>query len=205
MPTEFKIRGLKRWVKALDARGFDAASRRHMRRATELNGKVAEKIQRQTIQSGKSLQKNAALTQAIKGADKPAVDTGLLFQSITSKVIDDFTVVVGVLRTSEAYNIAVIVHEGAKVKVTPKMRGMFYALWKASKGELDPGKLTGRAKELFARQPDGWLPLDADTEVIIIPGRPWAEIAFRNTQMIKQTRDNWKLALEAAFRERSRG
>lgn len=205
MPTEFKIRGLKRWRKAIDARGFDAAARRHMRRATMLNGKIGEKIQRQTIQSGNSLKKNAALTQAIKGDNKPLVGDGTLFQAITSKVIDDFTVFVGVLRTSEAYNVGIMVHQGAETKVTNKMRGMFFALWKASKGELDPGKLRGRAKELFEQMQDGWYPLAKDTEVIILPARPWVEIAFRNTQMVKQTRDNWKQALEAAFRERAKG
>jgi len=205
MPTSFKIKGLKRWKKALDARGFDAAARRNMRRATALNGKIAEKIMRQTIQSGGSLKKNAALTQALKGDNKPLVDDGTLFQGITSKVIDDFTVFAGVLRTSEAYNIGVTVHEGVEIKVTPKMRGMFFALWKASKGELDPSKLRGRAAELWEKMQEGWFPLSKDTEVIIVPRRPWVEIAFRNTQMIKQARDNWKQALEATFRERAKG
>jgi len=205
MPTSFKIKGLKRWRKALDVRGFDGAARRNMRRATALNGKVAEKIQRQTIQSGSSLKKNAALTQALKGNNKPLVGDATLFQAITSKVIDDFTVFAGVLRTSEAFNVGVTVHEGREIKVTPKMRGMFFALWKASRGELDPGKLRGRAKELWEQMQDGWFPLSKDTEVIIIPRRPWVEIAFRNTQMTKQVRNNWKQALEQTFRERAKG
>lgn len=205
MPTEFKIRGLKRWRKALDARGFDEAARRNMRRATALNGKIGEKIQRQVIQSGSSLKKNAALTQAIKSSNKALVDDGTLFQSITSSVTDDFTVFVGVLRTSKAWNVAQIVHEGAQEKVTSKMRGMFFALWRVSSGKMPASKLTGRAKELYERMQDGWLPLSDDTEVIIIPARPWVEIAFRNTQLVKQVRENWKLALEATFRERSKG
>lgn len=159
---------------------------------------------RQTIQSGKSLQRNAALTQAIKGDNKPLVDQGALFQQITSKVVDDFTVLAGVLRTSGAYNVGLIVHEGATIKVTPKMRGLFFVLWKASEGMLDPGQLEGRAKELFEQMSEGWLPLNANTEVIVIPPRPWIRIAFNNTQMIKQVRDNWKQAMEASFRERAR-
>lgn len=205
MPTEFKIRGMKRWRKALDARGFDAAARRNMRRATALNGKVAEKIMRGVIQSGSSLKKNAALTQAIKGDNKPLVGDGTLFQAITSKVIDDFTVFAGVLRTSEAYNVGVMIHEGGEAKVTNKMRGLFFVLWKASKGEMDPGELRGRAKELFEQMQEGWFPLSKDTEVIILPRRPFAEIAFKNTQMTKQVRDNWKRALEQTFRERAKG
>jgi hypothetical protein len=203
--TEFKIKGLKRWRQALDASGFDRESRRNIRTATALNGKIAEALVRKTLQSKTSLTKNAPLTREIKGANKPGVDSGLLFQSITSRVHDDFTVFVGVLRTSGEYNVAVIVHEGAEEKVTPEMRGMFFALWRASMGELDSGKLTGRAAELWARKPGGWLPLKDDTQVIINPGRPFFRIAFANTQMIKKARDNWKQALEATFAKRAKG
>jgi hypothetical protein len=203
--TSFKIKGLKRWRQALDAGGFDAASRKNIRLATALNGKIAEALIRKSIQSGGKLKKNASLTVSIKGSNKPAVDTGLMFQSMTSRVEDDFTVFVGVLRTSGHYNVAVIVHEGVEEKVTPEMRGMFFALWRASTGELDPSKLTGRAAELFARKQTGWTPLAADTQVIVIPGRPFFRVAFTNTQMIKQARDNWKKALEATFGEVAKG
>lgn len=202
--TGFKIKGLKRWQKAINARGFDDAARRHMRTATALNGKVAEKLMRSAIQSGGKLKRNAALTQAIKGDNKPLVDDATLFQSITSKIEDDFTVFVGVLRTDRSFEVASMVHEGAEAKVSKKMRGLFFALWKASIGELDPDKLRGRAKELYERMQEGWYPLKNETEVIIIPARQWVVIAFKNTQMIKQARDNWKRALEAAFAERAR-
>ncbi len=205
MPTEFKIKGLKRWRQALDAGGFDTASRKNIRQATMLNGKIAESLVRKTIQSGGKLKKNAPLTSSIKGSNKPVVDSGLLFQSITSRLEDDFTVFVGVLRTSGQYNVAVIVHEGTEETVTSEMRGMFFMLWRASIGEIDPSKLTGRAAELYSRMQTGWKPLAADTQVIIIAGRPFFRVAFSNTQMIKQARGNWKKALEATFAERAKG
>lgn len=204
MPTQFKIKGLKQWKSAIDARGFDKAAREHMRTATKLNGLVAVKLQRQVIQSGKNLKKNAALTQAIKGDNKPLVDDATLFQSITHKVIDDFTVFAGVLRTDRAFEVASMIHEGAEAKVTKKMRGLFYVLWRASTGKMDPNKLTGRAKDLYEKMQTGWLPLSNDTEAIVIPARGWLYIAFRNTQMIKQARDNWKMALQRAFSDRAR-
>lgn len=200
--TEFKIKGMKRWRKALDARGFDRASRANFRRATALNGKVAERLERKVIQSSSSLKRNAVLTQAIKGGNKPLVDDSTLFQSITSKVIDDFTVFAGVLRTSQAYNVGILVHQGGEARVTPKMRGLFFTLWRASNGAIDTSKLRGRAKELFEQMQEGWLPLSDDTDVIVLPERPFARIAFRNTQLIKQARDNWKRALEMTFSER---
>lgn len=204
MKTEFKIKGLKRWRQALDAGEFDKAARQHISRATALNGKVAEALVRKTIQSGTSLAKNAPLTKEIKQSQKPLVDSGLLFQSVTSSMQDDYTVFVGVLRTSGEYNIAVILHEGVEEKVTPAMRGMFFMLWRASEGEIDASKLTGRAAELFARKPSGWKPLAANTDVVVIPARPFFKVAFANTQMIKLARDNWKKALQAAFAERAK-
>lgn len=206
MPTEFKVKGLKRWRIALDARGFDAAARKNLRVATALNGKIAEALVRKTIQGGGSgkYPRNARLTKDIKGSQKPLVDSGLLFQSVTSHVQDDYTVFVGVLRTSGEYNVAVVVHEGVEEKVTPAMRGMFFMLWRASEGAIDASKLTGRAAALFARKSKGWAPLAEDTQAIVIPGRPFFKVAFANTQMIKQARDNWKKALEASFAQRAR-
>lgn len=201
--TAFKITGIKRWKTAIDARGFDQAARQHMRRATTLNGLVAVKIMRKAIQVG-SMKKLAPLTIAIKKSDKPMVDHGALFQAITSKVENDFEVFAGVLRTDAAFNIGAALHEGVTIKVTPAMRGMFFYLWKASEGAMDPAKLTGRAKELFERMDSGWLPLADATKMIVIPARPWVEKAFKNTQMVKQARDNWKAALDATFAERAK-
>jgi hypothetical protein len=202
--TTFKIKGLKRWLKALNADDFDKVTRKNLRIATALNGKVGEALLRKAIQSGAKLKPNARLTKLIKRSKKPLVDQGLLFQSVTSVVHDDFTVFVGVLRKSEGYNLIETLHEGKEIKVTPEMRGMFFMLWRASIGEIDPSKLTGRAAELWKRMPGGWKPLAADTVVIIIPSRPFIRIAFSNTQMIKQVRDNWKKALAASFAEQKK-
>lgn len=206
MPTEFKIKGLKRWRVALDARGFDADAQRYIAQATALNGKLAEALVRKTIQGGGSGEyaRNARLTKLIKKSQKPLVDSGLLFQSVTSAVQDVYTVFVGVLRTSNEYNVAAIVHEGVREVVTPAMRGMFFMLWRASEGAIDPSELTGRAAALWARKQKGWYPLAPETEAIVIPGRPFFKVAFKNTQMIKLARDNWRKALEATFAKRAK-
>lgn len=201
--TSFKIKGLKRWQKALNARGFDEAARAEIRRATELNGKVLEAAQRKVLQAGSGFMKrNAPLTVKIKGSSKPLIDHGDLFQGITSKVIDDFTVFAGVLRTHESYNIAKLLHEGAKIKITPKMRTMFSLLHKASTGHFDPAKLTGRAAELWARSPGGWLPIGKRTRLIIIPPRRWVNLAMRRSTTI--VRKNWVDAMNRAFAKRAK-
>lgn len=200
----FKTKGLKRWLKALDSGEFDKVMRKNIRVATTLNGKVGEAFLRKTIQGGGLLKPNASLTKLIKGSQKPLVDNGLLFQSITSHVHDDFTVFIGVLRTSSSYNLIETLHEGKLIKVTPEMRGMFFMLWRASTGEIDPSKLTGRAAELWQRMPGGWLPLRADTVVVVIPSRPFIQIAFANRQLKKIVRDNWRKALAASFKEQAK-
>lgn len=201
--TEFKIKGLKRWRKALDARGFDEEARKRIRIATALNGKVVEAAMRKVLQSGR-LRANAALTIAIKKSSKPLVDQGTLFQSITSQVVDDFTAFVGVLRSSPAYDLVQTLHEGVRIKVTQKMRGLFYMLWRASTGNIDSGRLTGRAAELWARMPGGWFPLAASTKVIVIPPRRFILAAFRAKGVIDQCRRNWEKALDDTFSARAK-
>lgn len=200
----FKSKGIKRWLKALDPQGFTKALRKNVRVATTLNGKVGEAVLRKVIQGGGKLRPNAPLTKLIKNSEKPLVDSGLLFQSITSKVHDDFTVFIGVLRTSDRYNIVRTLHDGEHIKVTPAMRGMFFMLWRASIGEIDPSSLTGRAAALWARQPGGWYPLREDTVVIVIPGRQFMRIAFANPQFKKLVRDNWSKAVAASFKEQKK-
>lgn len=175
-----------------------------MRMATELNGKLLERAQRQTIQSSHGLKHNSALTIAIKGSSKPLVAKGELFQAITSAIIDNYTVVVGVPQSNQkAYNVATIVADGAAVPVTDKMRGMFFALWKAAIGELEPGRLDGRAKELWEQSKgwNGWKPLSPDTDTIIIPARPWHEIAAKDPDMLKGVRENWERAIQQTFHD----
>lgn len=201
--TRFKLdkRGIKRFQAALSASGFDSAVKKHILRASIKNGKMAEAAARQVIRRG-GFEPNRPLTVMIKGSSKPLVDQGTgLFQAITSKVVEDFTVFVGVLRSSGAYNIAATLHDGAVIKVTDAMRGMFFALWKASTGEMDPSQLEGRAAELWERAPGGWLPLKKSTSHITIPARPFMLEVFRDAALRKKAKRNWNMALKKAMRE----
>lgn len=201
MAAKFKTFGYKEWAVATSPKRFASVLKKHMSRATELNGLIAAKEQRAVIQSG-GFAANAALTVFIKGSAKPLVDHADLFGAITHEVINEFSVFAGVLRADEeGFNIAVALHEGFQSKVTPQMRGMFLYLWKVSKGEVPASKLTGRAAELWARRPGGWLPLSEETTVITTPGRPWVTVAFSNMSFRRRVEDNWNQALEATFKE----
>lgn len=213
--VSYEIKNLARWNRAAGNRAaFEAALRRRIREATALNAKLAEKAQRKVLQSGKALDPNAPLTNMIKGGSgkgrftkgsKPGVDGGDLFAGITSRVVDDFTAFVGVLRTSKEYNVAITVHEGDSIAVTGRMRGMFFYLWKASAGELDPSTLTGRAADLWKRRPGGWKPLAESTSAIVIPGRPWPKFAFEDEGFKATVQRNWQLAVGRAFADLARG
>jgi hypothetical protein len=196
---EFKMEWPARAYEALGPSKLNATLRRHMRRATALNAMAAAAEIRKGI-TNDNYGPNAALTEAIKGSDKPLADRGQLFKSITHVVKDDFTAFAGVLRTDEKYNIAVALHEGFEAKVTPAMRGLFFVLYRASNGSTDPNTLTGRAAELFERYQD-WLPLSPNTTAIVVAGRPFVDEAFKSVGLRNTVERNWQLALTSTFRD----
>ena len=194
-----------KWEQALKPGVMERAIKRRMRKATRLNGALAQRAIRQTIRNG-GFTPNAPLTIHIKSSSKPLVDQGTgIFQAITSQIIDDVTVFAGVLRTEGAFNIAMALHEGAVLPVTPAMRGMFLSLWEASIGSMDPSDLTGRARELWERRPGGWAPLQLSTTRIIIPGRPFIKSAFANARLKNLAKTNWQEALRQAMRDLAQG
>lgn len=201
--VELVITGTRELMDALDPSRFDAALRKNIRKANTLNGKLLEAGIRSTIQRTVP-PKNAALTMAIKGSDKPLVDSATLFQSVTSKVLNDFEVFGGTLRKNrKAFNVARIVHDGAVVPVTPKMRGLFFYLWKASNDAREADRLTGRAADLFSRF-QGWLPLNDSTEQIIIPARKYINKTMDDKGLRRQFIANWTQALQLTFKEAAR-
>lgn len=199
---KYTLTNKERFLAAYDPKRFDANLRRRMRFATELNGKITERFQRQAIQSSSGLVRNAPLTIAIKRSSKPLVHSGELFQGLTTQVIDDFTSITGIMRTNDKYDIATVVTNGAKVKVTDRMRGMFFNLWLADQAGSADG-LEGRALELWnaAGGAIGWKPLSESTSVIVIPRRPWHLLATRSAGYKSLIRDNWRRALQLAFRD----
>ncbi len=202
MGAKYTMFGFKGWQVATSQKRFAAVLKKHMSRATELNGLVAAKAQREVIQAG-GMAKNAPLTIFIKGSSKPLVDHSDLFGGITYEVINEFTVFAGVLRTDEGFNVAVALHEGYEEKVTPAMRGMFLYLWKVSQGVVPASYLSGAAAEIWARRPGQYWPLSDETTVITTPPRPWVRLAFENPTFKHRVQENWDQALVATFRELS--
>ena len=202
---KFELRGFRRLAKTLRPNLYARLQRQHVSRATQRNAVFVAAAMRKTIQRGDNLDSNAALTEAIKGTNKPLVGlTSTLFQAITHKKVTPYEAFAGLLRTDDAFNVGVIVHDGTAIPVTDKMRGMFFYLWLASTGQISPERLTGRAAELFERKTTGWAPLADDTESIVIPERPFVDIMLRDNSLNKRCHDNWERALGFVFRDMKR-
>lgn len=171
--TQLKIQGLGR-LKRLLAKGMMTKKvSAEIAKATGQNALMAQRLIRKSIQNG-SYDKNADLTEAIKGSTKPL--TGMraidLYNSIAIHRPRPSAAFVGILKRDENYNIAKTLHDGVEIEVTDKMRALFYVLWMVSIGRMSPSKLEGRAAELYEKYKD-WKPLKDDTSHIVIPARPF--------------------------------
>jgi hypothetical protein len=203
MAGRIKIRLSKNWKK-LDKKLLNSREdlKNHLTRATKLIGKKGEALARKEITEGK-YEPNKPLTVALKGGknepligDRPGAP---LFKAITSKVVEELAVFIGILQTNKEYNIARAIHDGTSIKVTKKMRNLFYVLW--LKGQRPSIELTGRAAELWDKMPGGWLPLKKSTEAIVIPSRPFIGNVWDKGDIQDYAKRIWDEALAYIFKE----
>jgi len=206
----FKLTGQwKRLGMLLDPNAFQGRLARHVERATQLNALLVQREIRKYIQTGRGgYAANAPLTTALKQSSKPLVDDADLFGAIATRKIDPYRAFVGILRQSRdrsgnrMVNLAVALHEGTSIPVTPAMRGLFYALHAVSTGQADSSTLTGRAKEIWERVGGKGvvvLPLKPSTVAIVIPSRPFIKKVVEQESIIHQCRDNWTRAVGYAL------
>lgn len=193
--------GWKRFANALDPKQFQRKLHRNIKNANYFNGKLLATAIRKAIKGG-GFEKNAALTVMIKGSGKkPLTDQGELFKSIAIVVNNDLELFVGIVKDDEQYDLALAVHDGAEIRVTPAMRGLFFSLWQASIGAIPSSKLSGRAAELWERSPGGWKPLKKSTTRIVIPGRPFTKEALEDDGLKAKMEKNWRWAVEKTLKE----
>lgn len=181
-----------------------------IRRATQFNALLVQKEVRKRISDG-AYTPNAQLTILIKGSSKPLIGPGddELFKAITHQMVSPTVAFVGVLRTARdasgkpLVNVAEIVHEGMEIAVTQKMRNLFILLAKATRGEVPPSQLTGRALEIYQQIAGRGVvyPLRASTTTIVIPRRPFIRSVFEDPAIIKRCRANWEKAIAAAIKK----
>jgi hypothetical protein len=197
---------------ALNAGRLKEAVRVEIGNATDKAALFVRGRIRKRIQDGTTYSANAQLTMMLKHTTKPLVGAGAdLFNSVTTKKIDWRSAFVGVLRGTsvngvDMVNIGEIVHEGASIKVTDKMRGMFLALAMVGRGQMPASNLQPRAAELAKQLGDNIKqirPLKLTTRVIIIPPRHFISSVFNDPNVVKRCQSIWKSAATKALKGES--
>jgi len=181
---------------------------REVGKATTKNVLLLRRAIREAIRSNIAPRKVALSKALARGGSKSLVGrTAALWRSVTYLRLSWNRAFAGVLRRGKnergdpLYNIALTLHEGASIKVTDRMRGLFAALfWARMKG--DPSILKSRrARELWRAAPGfEWRRLSPSTRMIRIAGRPFVKIALRDRGLRVQAENNWNDAVDRAFR-----
>lgn len=191
-------KGWKKYERAHEVRRFQRKLQKHKKRAFD---EIARTIVREVVHASGSFTPNAPLTLLLKNGQKPLVDTGKkLFKAVSTKTISKDKLFIGFSKNSKFYPRAKLIHDGGTIRVTQKMRNMFYALWLVSKGRMDSSQLSGRAAELW-RMNQEWYPLNETTKAIRIPGRPFMEEVFKDPKVIRKARAEFIRAINQTLRE----
>lgn len=187
-----KTEGFEELAKLLDPASFQARLISKVGKATARVGLDAEREIKEDIAGG-NFAKNSPITVAMKGSSRPLVDKGDLLKAINSRVLKWDQAVVGVLRSKQKrdsggrfkkgggdniLNIAAVLHEGATITVTDRMRRYIAALSRETNGQTKP--------------------LRASTRVIVIPRRPFLESSIKDSQLLRY-KDMWEKAVDEAL------
>lgn len=191
------------WRGAIDALDPVKFRKRVEEKISKLLQQQAKLLQRQA-RTMAGLAANQPMTTFIKGRDEPGVDTGNLRSAIRVVSFGKLTWWVGVEKRNDAYASAVLLTKGGIIPVTDDMRAMFTMLWAVSEGRAKPEALTGRAAELWAKRPGGWLPLKPETTHLVIVGRPFMQEAWRDVQLSYDLAGKIQKTIAAALTEPAR-
>jgi len=178
----------------------------NLAQATKVNAMLVVREVRQRIRS-KQYAPNADLTTAIKRSSTPLIDQGDLWRAVTYQMVNPRTALAGIMRQQktkaggEMLNLAIALHEGFTVKVTPGTRGLFYALARYTQGTASIDSLTGRAREIAERLKKGTTiyPLKPTTTAITVPARPFLREVIEDDALREKARKNWQAAMGKAL------
>lgn len=191
--TGLTLKGFKEFAEIFKPGKFEPRLKKEVAKATQKNALIAEGAIKRGINSGKGLKPNSPFTVALKGSSRSLVDSGELLKSITGRADAWDTAYVGVLKSKirrdkqgnmeDVLQISKILHDGATVPVTQKMRNFFFYM--ANRYE------SGEIKE-------PWFPLSSRTKFIVIPARPFLKFAVMAGEMRKYN-SNWADAVQRAL------
>ena len=135
----------KKYLDATDPKELEKRAKFYYTRAHRRIGIAFVRIARDFIKQ-KRYTANAPLTVAMKGKSLPLSDTGELIGSLTYQVRGSTSVVVGVARSPMAGTrlLYEVLHDGARIRVTPKM---IYAVMMKVKKRLNSGNFKGASTD----------------------------------------------------------
>lgn len=184
--ADLKLEGFEELSKGLNPTRFMAALRSTMRKHNKKSALLlkARLVKELTNSKRRGYAANAYATTVFKSGKRkrssPLLDTGVLRSNCGFKMDGPFGFVVGTTRKSrKGVDLAAVLHEGARIAVTEKMRRVWFAM------AIETG---GRVK-----------PLKTSTTHIIIPPRPFLKNALIEDKSVGLLVVNgWKqAALEA--------
>lgn len=181
--ADLKLEGFKELERGLNPHKLMAKLRPLFRKQNKKMGLILKRKLVQEIKNAKGFAANAYATAQFKGSSNPLVAHGTLRMNCGNRLEGSFGFIVGTTRRNrKGVDIAAVLHEGAKIKVTPKMRNVWLAL--CTKTEM-------RVK-----------PLRASTTHIIIPARPYLKKALIDDESVgRMVVLGWKEAMREAHRQ----
>lgn len=196
----------KAFLLFLDASKFKRNIDRELRRATIQSALMLVKILKTEIAKGKTFEKNAKLTRALKRSNRPLVDELNLRNAINYQLISSLIAEVGVIdgtrslstgskgkghRTVlEMQKLVEMMEEGYTITVTEKMRA---ALMIALRSEDTPaGKRSTALRGIGKKNAQ---------ETYRVPPRKVLTGIWSRPDVQKQLRINWRDALKRAFQK----
>lgn len=194
----------KRYLEALNPAQLSKRFAYYFRIAHQRIGQDFVRIARNEIIHEQPYEPNAPLTIALKGSSKPLADTGELIRSLGYQVKGHTKVKLGVGRSKQVgrRQLYEVLHNGARIKVTPAM-ARFMAM-KLSK-MLRDGDVKGRTK---ANRRDHKARIAASLEKFtnasrgkslgwwVIPARPFLERPLNSDEFVAAIRYHYVKAFD---------
>lgn len=179
---DLELQGYETFLQMLKKGDYNRVFRMKLRRTNKRLAMLGAARLSQEIRSGQHAP-NSPLTAWLKKSSKPLVNHADLLGSVAGKVGSNwYSFYVGVKRTTpNGKNLAHMLETGFTIKVTPKMRALFFH-WARESG----GRFKG---------------LKASTTHIRVPPRPYMRQAFFDDKAFQTLlQEEWKNVIHATFK-----
>lgn len=183
---DLELQGYETFLQMLKGGEYNRIFRMGLRNANKKLAVLGAARLSQEVRSGQHAP-NSPLTAWLKKSSKPLVDHGDLLSSVSSKVGSRwYSFYVGTKRrTPSGKNLSHMLETGFTIKVTPKMRALFWHWAKESGGQFKG--------------------LKSSTTSIRVPPRPYMKQAFFNDKTFMGTVQlEWKNVIHNTFMHFSR-